>query len=81
LGVEFILKKTGAAVSGDLGEGDGVEEAIIEANEDDSVHGIMVYYPIFGPQQDHYLQQACGAPLSFNCSSKGFSRSYHLSKM
>lgn len=42
LGVEFILKKTGAALSSDQGEGDGVEEAIIEANEDDSVHGIMV---------------------------------------
>lgn len=67
LGVEFILKKTGAADTGDLGEGEGVEEAIIEANEDESIDGIMVrstetqsrriqffakvYYPIFGPQQ------------------------------
>ena len=42
LGVEFILKKTGAAVSPDLSEGEGVEEAIIEANEDASVNGIMV---------------------------------------
>lgn len=42
LGVEFVLIKTGAAVSPDLGEGYGVEEAIIAANEDDSVHGIMV---------------------------------------
>lgn len=49
--------KTGAAVSLDLSEGYGVEEAIIEANEDNSVHGIMVYFPIFGVQQDHYLQQ------------------------
>ncbi|KAJ7498485.1 NAD(P)-binding protein [Mycena latifolia] len=57
LGVEFILKTTGAADTGDLGEGEGVEEAIIEANEDKNVDGIMVYYPIFGPQQDHYLQQ------------------------
>ncbi|KAJ7693851.1 methylenetetrahydrofolate dehydrogenase [Mycena rosella] len=57
LGVEFILKTTGAADTGDLGEGEGVEEAIIEANEDDTIDGIMVYYPIFGPQQDHYLQQ------------------------
>ncbi|KAJ7126455.1 NAD-P-binding protein [Mycena crocata] len=57
LGVEFVLKKTGAADTGDLGEGEGVEEAIIEANEDENVDGIMVYYPIFGPQQDHYLQQ------------------------
>ncbi|EAU84432.1 methylenetetrahydrofolate dehydrogenase [Coprinopsis cinerea okayama7 len=57
LGVEFVLKKTGAALSAELGEGEGVEEAIIEANGDPSVHGIMVYYPIFGAQQDHYLQQ------------------------
>ncbi|KAF8204777.1 hypothetical protein BJ912DRAFT_939280 [Pholiota molesta] len=53
----YVLKLTGAAASPDLGEGEGVEEAIIEANEDESIHGIMVYFPIFGVQQDHYLQQ------------------------
>lgn len=42
LGVEFTLKLTGAAISPELGEGEGVEEAIIEANEDESIHGIMV---------------------------------------
>ena len=42
LGFEFVLKTTGAAASSDLGVGEGVEEAIMEANEDDSVHGIMV---------------------------------------
>ena len=42
LGIEFALKKTGAALSLDLGEGEGAEDAIIEANEDDSVDGIMV---------------------------------------
>ncbi|KAG6850198.1 hypothetical protein H0H93_016627, partial [Arthromyces matolae] len=41
LGVDFVLKETGAAVSSDLGEGEGVEEAIIEANEDESIDGIM----------------------------------------
>lgn len=59
LGFEFVLRKVGAALNegrgdGDgekLGEGEGVEEAIIEANEDESVDGIMVYYPIFGAQQ------------------------------
>jgi len=29
----------------------------MEANEDRDVDGIMVYYPIYGGQQDHYLQQ------------------------
>ena len=42
LGVEFVLKKTGAAVDESLAPGEGVEEAIIEANEDESVDGIMV---------------------------------------
>jgi methylenetetrahydrofolate dehydrogenase (NAD+) len=42
LGVDFELRKTGAALSSELGEGDGVEDAIIEANEDSSVDGIMV---------------------------------------
>jgi len=66
LGFEFVLKKTGAGIyngdddgrrdadAGDrvnLGEGEGVEEVIIEANEDEKVDGIMVYYPIFGAQQ------------------------------
>ncbi|CAB4397596.1 unnamed protein product [Rhizophagus irregularis] len=33
-----------------------LKDQIIEANEDDSVHGIMVYYPVFGDLQDQYLQ-------------------------
>ncbi|KAM5534412.1 hypothetical protein V8D89_011879 [Ganoderma adspersum] len=57
LGIEFVLKKTGQAADDSLAPGEGVEEAIIEANEDESIDGIMVYYPIFGVQQDHYLQQ------------------------
>lgn len=32
------------------------EEAIRAANADPSVHGIMVYYPIFGTEQDAYLR-------------------------
>lgn len=42
LGIEFVLKKTGAALSSDLQEGEGAEEAIIEANDDNLVDGIMV---------------------------------------
>ncbi|GBB91365.1 hypothetical protein RclHR1_01860019 [Rhizophagus clarus] len=33
-----------------------LEDQIIKANEDDSIHGIMVYYPVFGDLQDKYLQ-------------------------
>ncbi|KAJ1308815.1 hypothetical protein OPQ81_004503 [Rhizoctonia solani] len=56
IGIEFVLKEVGGAVEGGV-DGEGAEEAIIEANEDQSVDGIMVYYPIFGGSQDHYLQQ------------------------
>lgn len=34
-----------------------LEEAIIDANEDDAVDGILVYFPVFGNRQDQYLQQ------------------------
>ncbi|KAI0089196.1 hypothetical protein BDY19DRAFT_890179 [Irpex rosettiformis] len=57
LGFEFVLKTVGSAANSTLSDGEGVEEAILEANNDNEVDGIMVYYPIFGVQQDHYLQQ------------------------
>lgn len=34
-----------------------LEGALIKANKDDDVHGIMVYFPVFGNNQDQYLQQ------------------------
>lgn len=55
LGVEYFLKEVGAAVSSDLAEGEGVEEAIIEANEDPSIHGIMVS-PFRDPHISAYLR-------------------------
>jgi len=33
-----------------------LEQAITEANEDNFVHGIMVYYPVFDNEQDRYLK-------------------------
>eukprot|EP00128_Syssomonas_multiformis_P005165 Colp12_sorted_trinity150504_noHs@1913 len=39
-----------------------LEEKIIEANEDEVVHGIIVYYPVFGHTQDQYIQN-CVNPL------------------
>lgn len=36
---------------------ENLEEALIAANEDDAVDGIMVYFPVFGGGQDQYLQQ------------------------
>ena len=55
LGFEFVLKEIGAALSPENGEGDGVEEAIIEANEDESINGIMVRGSGFGKLVDHEL--------------------------
>lgn len=36
---------------------DFLEEALIDANRDSNVDGIMVYFPVFGNAQDQYLQQ------------------------
>jgi methylenetetrahydrofolate dehydrogenase (NAD+) len=59
LGVRFMLRTTGAALGGGLAEGEGVEEAIIEANEDDSVNGIMVR----GACRDHEQPPDNGAGI------------------
>ncbi|WWD21090.1 hypothetical protein CI109_105571 [Kwoniella shandongensis] len=58
IGINFELRLVGEAREGLDGEGVGieVEEAILEANEDNEVDGIMVYYPIYGGRQDQYLQ-------------------------
>ncbi|KAH0840243.1 hypothetical protein J3R83DRAFT_1250 [Lanmaoa asiatica] len=42
LGVRFVLRAVGSAESAERVDGEGVEEAIIEANEDADVDGIMV---------------------------------------
>ncbi|KAL1920233.1 uncharacterized protein VTP21DRAFT_1379 [Calcarisporiella thermophila] len=47
VGIEFELRKV---------DKQELEEEIVKANEDNSVHGIMVYYPVFGDRQDQYLQ-------------------------
>jgi methylenetetrahydrofolate dehydrogenase (NAD+) len=36
---------------------DQVEETLIAANADQTIDGIIVYYPIFNNRQDQYLQQ------------------------
>ncbi|SCV68339.1 BQ2448_460 [Microbotryum intermedium] len=61
VGINYELREVGAIKEGQehaTAEEGEVEEAILEANADDEVHGIMVYYPILGPRQDGYLQQA-----------------------
>lgn len=47
VGVEFELREVARL---------GVEPAIEAANQDRNVHGILVYYPVFGTGQDLYLR-------------------------
>ncbi|KAJ1968646.1 Methylenetetrahydrofolate dehydrogenase [NAD(+)] [Dispira parvispora] len=46
-GVTFELRQVDKTV---------LEDEIIVANQDPKVHGILVYYPVFGDRQDQYLQ-------------------------
>ncbi|WWC91305.1 uncharacterized protein L201_006248 [Kwoniella dendrophila CBS 6074] len=60
IGIKFELRLVGEARKFYLKDQDNVEidveEAILEANDDPEVNGIMVYYPIYGGRQDQYLQ-------------------------
>ena len=56
-----------------------VENALIDANDDPDVHGIIVYYPIFGQEesfsgasQDDYLRDT----VSFKCDVEGLCHTY-----
>jgi methylenetetrahydrofolate dehydrogenase (NAD+) len=56
-----------------------VEAALLDANEDPRVHGVIVYYPIFsqeesysGASQDDYLRDS----VSFKCDVEGLCHSY-----
>lgn len=48
LGFEYELKEV---------KRNDLEAALVKANGDTSVKGIMVYFPVFGDKQDQYLQQ------------------------
>src|SRR6202042_1509991 len=37
------------------------EAEVIGANQDPAVHGVLVYYPVFGTQQDVYLRELVDA--------------------
>jgi methylenetetrahydrofolate dehydrogenase (NAD+) len=56
-----------------------VEAALIDANDDPRVHGIIVYYPIFGQEesfsgtsQDDYLRDT----VSYKCDVEGLCHTY-----
>lgn len=52
----FILQ-SGIRYTRRLVSREEIEDAILDANTDDKVNGIIVYYPIFNNRQDQYLQQ------------------------
>ncbi|KAJ3361431.1 hypothetical protein GGF32_007355 [Allomyces javanicus] len=47
VGIKFDLRKV---------ERTQLEDELMAANVDPNVHGIMIYYPVFGSSQDQYLQ-------------------------
>jgi methylenetetrahydrofolate dehydrogenase (NAD+) len=56
-----------------------VEAVLVDANEDPRVHGIIVYYPIFGQEEsfsgvshDDYLRDS----ISFKCDVEGLCHTY-----
>ncbi|KAI9098719.1 hypothetical protein DFS34DRAFT_618695 [Phlyctochytrium arcticum] len=49
-----------------------LEDKVVEANEDPDVHGIMVYYPVFGGTQDGYIQNT----VSFRKDVEGLCHKY-----
>ncbi|KAF2636190.1 bifunctional protein [Massarina eburnea CBS 473.64] len=49
-----------------------LEDALLDANNDPRVDGIIVYYPIFGNRQDQYLQQI----VSIDKDVEGLSHKY-----
>ena len=49
-----------------------LEDQILATNQDDSVDGIIVYYPVFNDRQDQYLQQI----VDFSKDVEGLSHRY-----
>jgi methylenetetrahydrofolate dehydrogenase (NAD+) len=72
--VEKLLLTHDSGFAFDLREVDRelLEDRLIEANNDSSVDGIIVYYPIFGSRQDQYLQQI----VSIDKDVEGLSHRY-----
>lgn len=42
VGIEFELRQM---------QREDLEETVVEANNDPTIHGIMIYYPVFGDRQ------------------------------
>jgi methylenetetrahydrofolate dehydrogenase (NAD+) len=74
---QVLLRNTDSKTSGfdfDLRKvaKEELEDAIINANSDENINGIIVYYPIFSSRQDQYIQQL----VSLNKDVEGLSHRY-----
>jgi len=63
LGIHFQLREC---------DREDLEEHLIEANQDATVDGIMVYYPVFNDRQDQYLQNV----ITFDKDVEALSHTY-----
>ncbi|KAI8854667.1 hypothetical protein BC829DRAFT_379389 [Chytridium lagenaria] len=52
-----------------------LEDKLVEANQDEAVNGIMIYYPVFGDAQDQYLQNS----ISVQKDVEGLCHTYRYS--
>ena len=62
-GINFQLRKVARTL---------LEDELTLANADANVHGIMIYYPVFGGTQDQYLQNT----ISVSKDVEGLSHTY-----
>lgn len=65
IGIEFELRKI---------KREDLEDSILKANKDESINGIMVYYPVFGAGHDIYMQNC----LSTQKDCEGLSHLYRF---
>jgi methylenetetrahydrofolate dehydrogenase (NAD+) len=69
----FLTKYSGFAFDLRKVEKGDLEDAIIAANNDPAINGIIIYYPIYSSRgQDHYIQQL----VSLNKDVEGLSHRY-----
>jgi methylenetetrahydrofolate dehydrogenase (NAD+) len=66
IGVDYELRRSDRL---------GLEDALIDANQDPDAHGILVYYPVFGGEKDAYLRDV----VSIEKDVEGLSHQYRYS--
>ncbi|KAL9040281.1 MAG: hypothetical protein Q9214_004550 [Letrouitia sp. 1 TL-2023] len=70
--VSFLIEFRGFRFDLRQVDREDLESHLLDANQDDSIDGIIVYYPVFNSRQDQYLQQL----ISVNKDVEGLSHHY-----